>query len=152
MSLANEIQGQAERLTRAICGQVDANLFESIVSLFNRGVLVHYVQRPEFRSEIDPGNFNLTFKAASGVRFEGRERLIDAEAKIKELRELIRQKDAVLKLHHKWHLDIGEVDLAVSETEKVTIDLSLEYKDSGLCEATREAMELKEGDNVSKQK
>lgn len=69
------VQKIAEELTIKIAGQIDAHLFESIVSLFNAGVLVHYVRSP--RSNVDTNNFRLTVEGASGVKFEGREKIIE---------------------------------------------------------------------------
>lgn len=77
--MSDEINEVAINLSRKISGQMDANLFESIVSLFNRGVLVHYVKEP--RMSVDQSRFNLTVEAANGVYFEGRERIIALEQK-----------------------------------------------------------------------
>lgn len=74
------IQQKAEELTRLISDRMDAHLFESIVSLFNNGVLKYYVQTP--RTNVDTKNFKLSVEAADAVRFEGREKIIELEKKL----------------------------------------------------------------------
>lgn len=81
------IQKIAEELSLRIAGQVDAHLFESIVSLFNQGVLAHYVRSP--RMNVDSNNFNMTVEAASGVKFEGREKIIALEKERDRYREAL---------------------------------------------------------------
>ena len=78
--MSNEIQKAAEELSNAICGSMEAHLVESIVSLFNQGILVHYIREP--RTVVDPDNFKLTVEAASGVKFEGREKIIDLQSRL----------------------------------------------------------------------
>ncbi len=78
-------------LSKRIAGDMDANLVESIISLFNSGVLVHYVKSP--RSSFNPDNCKLTINAANGVRFEGREKLISFEKEIEKLKGLNMIKD-----------------------------------------------------------
>lgn len=81
------IQKISEDLTRKVAGAMDANLFESIISLFNNGVLVHYVKNP--RHTVDVKNFRMTIDGANGVRFEGRELLIEKDKEIEKLKECI---------------------------------------------------------------
>lgn len=87
----------AEELTTKIAGSIDAHLFESIVSLFNSGVLVHYVRSP--RSTVDVQNFKMTVEAASGVKFEGREKIIALEIerdKLERERDELKAKELML--------------------------------------------------------
>ena len=75
---------KAKELIEKICGQMEAHLIESIISLFNRGVLVHKVRSP--RMSLDQNNFKMTVEAASGVSFEGREVIVQLETELAELK------------------------------------------------------------------
>lgn len=81
------IDNKIKELSESISGQMDAHLIESIISLFNSGVLVHYVRTP--RSTFDQANCKLSIDAASGVRFEGREKLIKLEKENEKLKHEI---------------------------------------------------------------
>lgn len=65
--------------------QMEAHLVESIIALFHQGVLKHYVRNP--RQILDERNFKMTIEAASGVTFEGREKLIELEQEVARLKE-----------------------------------------------------------------
>ena len=65
--------------------KMDAHLVESIISLFHQGVLKHYVSNP--RQVLDEKNFKMTIESANGVKFEGREKLIELEQEVERLRE-----------------------------------------------------------------
>lgn len=104
----------ANTLSMKVAGQMDAHLIESIISLFNKGVLVHYVRSP--RTELDPKNFKLTVDAANGVRFEGREKIVELEKKIQELE----QNQTVLNMHGYAPQQLGEYFRKLSvENEKL---------------------------------
>lgn len=47
-----------------------------------------------------------------------------------------------LRLHHDWQLNIGEMDIPFEDgsLDSMRVDLSAEYKDSGMCKATRKAL------------
>ena len=81
------MQKVIEQLSHSICGQMDANLIESIVSLFKRGVLVHYVRTP--RTAFDTENCNLSVEGANGVTFKGRGIIIKLEEENKKLKNCI---------------------------------------------------------------
>lgn len=83
----SELQKQVSELTKRISGQTDAHLFESIVSLFNQGVLKHYVRTP--RANYDSANFKMTIDAASGVMFEGREKMVEMEKEIQQVQSAL---------------------------------------------------------------
>ena len=104
------IEAVAHDLTSKIYGQMDANLFESIISLFNSGVLVHYVRNP--RTRLDTDNFKMTVDAANGVRFKGREKIIEQEKEIQQLKaknkvlmEAVEFYDGVHRLN--WAIDLS---------------------------------------------
>ena len=75
--IMTDIEDSLNKLSKLVSGQIDAHLIESIVSLFNKGILVHYVKSP--RTSYNSNNYTLTIEAASGVTFEGRERMIELE-------------------------------------------------------------------------
>lgn len=81
------MQKEIEKLSHLICGQMDANLIESIVSLFNKGILVHYVGSP--RTTFNPERCKLTVAGANGVMFEGREKIIELEKENEKLKSCI---------------------------------------------------------------
>jgi len=83
----NLLSDKMDELSRSISGKIEAHLIESIISLFNSGVLVHYMRNP--RTTYDSKNYKMSVDAASGVKFEGREKIIKLEKEIKELSEYI---------------------------------------------------------------
>ena len=60
-------------------------MVESIISLFHQGVLKHYVRNT--RQVLDENNFKMTIEAASGVTFEGREKIVELEKEVARLKE-----------------------------------------------------------------
>lgn len=138
--MSDEMQKVAEKLCHSIAGQMDANLFESIVSLFNQGVLVHYVRSP--RHMVDANNFKMTVEAANGVAFEGRQRIIDLEAKLaaaqKEIerlkgeveemrkagvREVNRVRYELEECNKEWHIQNSELRALLQELRDALHDL-----------------------------
>lgn len=85
----SNIDNKIKELSMKISGQMDAHLIESIISLFNRGVLKHYVRSP--RTSFDSNNLKMSINAASGVEFEGRERMIELEQQLAEANELLKK-------------------------------------------------------------
>jgi hypothetical protein len=71
---------QAEYICNKVAGQMDAHLIESIISLFNSGVLSHYIRTP--RISVNPENYNMDVSAANGVKFEGREKIIKLQQQL----------------------------------------------------------------------
>lgn len=90
---------------------MEAHLIESIISLFHQGVLRHYVRSP--RQTIDPSNFKLTISAANGVKFEGREKLIELEKENQILKEFAKDAMGVSEFYsNKDNLEIDSNDVS----------------------------------------
>lgn len=83
-NIVSGFQKAAEHLSNKIIGSMDAHLVESIISLFNSGVLVHYVSSP--RTSVDFNNFKMTVEQANGVRFEAREKIVELYKALDELK------------------------------------------------------------------
>lgn len=77
------MQEEMEKLTQALAGKVNAHLFESIMSLFNSGVLKF--RTTTLRTKVDPNNFKMTVEQSCSVTFEGREKIIELEKEVKYL-------------------------------------------------------------------
>jgi hypothetical protein len=93
--VSNEkINEKIMEVSRKVCGDMDAHLVESIVSLFHKGVLKHYVRTP--RSSFNPDNCKLTVDAANGVSFEGREKLIEQQEKISTLEAQLKEAEGII--------------------------------------------------------
>ena len=92
--MSDLIYEKAKELCKSINSQMDAHLFESIISLFNQGVLVHYARSP--RTNIDTSNFKMTVDAANGVRFEGREKIIKQQQRIDALESRLKEAESVI--------------------------------------------------------
>lgn len=75
--------------------QMEANLVESIISLFHQGVLRHYVRNP--RQILDENNFKMTIEAANGVTFEGREKIIELEQENESLKKKLEKAEEIIK-------------------------------------------------------
>ena len=86
-----------KELSVKIAGEIDAHLIESIFSLFNQGVLKHYVRTP--RINYNPLNYKLSIDAASGVRFEGREKLIEQQKQIEKLQAQLKEAEKVIEFY-----------------------------------------------------
>jgi len=94
--VSNEkINEKIMEVSRKVCGDMDAHLVESIVSLFHQGVLKHYVRSP--RSSFNSENCKLTVEAANGVKFEGREKLIELQEKINKLEAQLLESNGLIK-------------------------------------------------------
>lgn len=81
------INSAVRNLSERIAGQMDARLIESVISLFNSGILVYYVRTP--RTSFNPDNCKMSIDAANGVRFEGREKIIKLEEQNATLIDLL---------------------------------------------------------------
>lgn len=79
----DELISKIEQISREISGQMDAHLIESIISLFHSGVLKHYVRSP--RGTFNKDNCTMSIGAANGVKFEGREKLVELQKEIESL-------------------------------------------------------------------
>ena len=82
------MQEKIEKAMKDLNCKMDAHLIESIASLFHQGVLKHYVRSP--RTNVDMDNFKMSIDAASGVKFEGRERLIELKAENEKLKRILK--------------------------------------------------------------
>jgi hypothetical protein len=62
--------------------------------------------------------------------------------KYEESQARVAELEAALRRHHEWHQNIGEVLFPCDDNhvDIVTIDLSLEYSDSSMCEQTVSAL------------
>jgi len=78
--LGNKISEISAKLNCSI----EAHLVESIISLFNQGVLVRRLHSP--RMLIDKDNFTMSVEQAQSVRFEGREKIIQLQVENSELK------------------------------------------------------------------
>lgn len=85
--MSDTVQNKVKEVFDSIGKQIDAHLVESIISLFNQGVLKHYVRSP--KTKIDQSNFTMSVEAASGVKFEGREKIIELQSKLDKAIECI---------------------------------------------------------------
>lgn len=113
--MSDNISRSIAEISSRIAGEMDAHLIESIVSLFNRGVLVHYVKSA--RTTFNPDNCQMTVDSASDVKFEGRERIIELEQQLKQRDELIREaaelmliRDQGVAPQHMYELDDNDIN------------------------------------------
>lgn len=109
--MSDNISRIATELSNKIAGQIDAHLIESIVSLFNRGVLVHYVRNA--RTTFNTESCHMTVDAASGVKFEGRERIIELEQQLKQRDELIREVERDLEQYNDTYKRMNGSDFPI---------------------------------------
>lgn len=126
-----ELNNIAMQLSNRIAGQMDAHLVESIISLFNEGVLVHHVRSP--RTTLDMNNMKMTIDAANGVTFEGREKLIKAEKLIEEQAIKIQELKTELSNladEYRWEQEVKNA--WKSKFQKLEADLVKLVKAAGL--------------------
>ena len=104
----SDINEKLMKAFESINEQMEAHLIESVISLFHQGVLKHYVR--ELRQTIDESNFKMSIQAASGVTFEGREKLVELEGKIQtlesELERLRKENLAMRNCENCFHFDV----------------------------------------------
>lgn len=85
--MSDEITKKMQDAFRSINEEQEMHLVESIISLFHQGVLRHYVHNP--RQNFDNTNCTMTIELATGVTFNGREKLVEMEQEITTLKGTI---------------------------------------------------------------
>jgi len=93
-----------EQLSKKMCVEIDSHVIDSILALFKTGVLKLYMTRPSCKLS----ETIMTVKQASGVRFEGREKIIELEEKLSKIKAYCIEHKEYMWAAHIWSVITGE--------------------------------------------
>lgn len=104
----SNIQKQIRLASERYAFNLDAHLIESVISLFNNGVLTYFARTP--RTKIDKNNLKMTIEGASGVVFTGRDRLIEMERQIDKLEAKLKDYNILMEKSDKVSILMKQLD------------------------------------------